>query len=292
MNFYPFNIGDFAAATRHLSWDERAAYREMLDVYYSREEPLPLDMKMVYRLTGASTPTQRKAIDAVLSEFFDKTPRGYCNARCEEEIIRANEKKEKAKASAAKRWTSPQQSVGNANAYANAPSVAMPTQSEGNAPNPNPNPNPKLDGRGLARARDPASDLEAQLRDAAGWQNEPAPMLAVTGPIEALIDAGASLETDVLPTIRALAPQARSRANWKYFVSAIAQSRDDRIAAAKTISPQSARNRSHDRNRRDIPQRSNAETILAGLNGGYGQGDPDVCDSAAGDVQHAPHGSD
>lgn len=78
--------------------------------------------------------------------------------------------------------------------------------------------------------------LETKLREAAGWQNEPAPMLAVTGQIQALIDAGAVLETDVLPTVRALAPQCRGRTSWKYFLNAIAQSRDDRISASTLVS--------------------------------------------------------
>ena len=41
MNFYPFHIGDYASATRHLTWIEDAAYRRLLDVYYVKEGPLP-----------------------------------------------------------------------------------------------------------------------------------------------------------------------------------------------------------------------------------------------------------
>ena len=29
MNYYPFHIGDYLSATRHLSWEEDAAYRLM-----------------------------------------------------------------------------------------------------------------------------------------------------------------------------------------------------------------------------------------------------------------------
>ena len=90
----------------------------------------------------------------------------------------------------------------------------------------------------LRGARDASADLEAKLREAAGWQNEPAPNLAVTGPIEALIAAGCDLEQDVLPAIRGHAHRVGSRTNWKYFLGPIRQARDDRIAAATDITTQ------------------------------------------------------
>lgn len=92
-----------------------------------------------------------------------------------------------------------------------------------------------------------ASSLEAQLREAANWQSHPSPNLFITGPIEALIDAGADLERDVLPVIRAIAPRCRNP-NWKYFLDAIADARDKRLAAAGNsatiipINPQNTRN--------------------------------------------------
>jgi len=231
MNFYSFHIGDYASATRHLSWDEDMAYRRLLDAYYSREQPLSLDRRQVYRLVGAADKRQREAVDTVLVEFFDEHPDGWRNARADEEIAKALIKKEKAKQSAAMRWGSHPHSEG----YANASPTAMRSHSEGNAPNPNPNPNPKSIGEVVARARDPDAELERKLREAAGWQNETSPKLAITGPINALLAAGADLEQDVLPVIQAIAPQADGR-SWNYFVKAIARARDQRIAAATVIS--------------------------------------------------------
>ena len=95
MNFYPFNIGDYAGKTRHLTWDEDMAYRRLLDVYYSNEQPLPADKRQVYRLAGAQTTKQKQAVDTVLNEFFDKVPEGFRNARCDEEIAKAAIKREK-----------------------------------------------------------------------------------------------------------------------------------------------------------------------------------------------------
>ncbi len=39
MYYYQHHIGDYAAATRHLSWLEYTAYR-CLELYYRREKPL------------------------------------------------------------------------------------------------------------------------------------------------------------------------------------------------------------------------------------------------------------
>ena len=78
--------------------------------------------------------------------------------------------------------------------------------------------------------------LEKSLRSAAGWEQEPHPNLCIVGEIQGLIDAGAVLEIDVLPVVRAHAPKVRSRTSWKYFVPMIVQARDDRIAAANVVS--------------------------------------------------------
>lgn len=162
MNFYPFNIGDYSAATRHLTWEEDLAYRRLIDAYYTREEPIPSDPRMAYRLVLATTESQREAVDVVLQEYFQQTSEGWVHHRCEEEIFRANEKKAKASHSAQARWRMEQErnqalhqqddehSERNASADANASDVnanASNDVCEGNAPNPNPNPNPKVNKR-------------------------------------------------------------------------------------------------------------------------------------------------
>ena len=150
MNYYPFHIGDYASATRHLSWLEDAAYRRLLDVYYVKEEPLPLDIRQVYRLVVASTNEQRKAVDVVLGEFFELTDDGYRHSRCDAEIHAITEKRNKASQSAQSRWGNakannvalPSESERNANASKEQCvriENNMQTQCEGNAPNPNTN---------------------------------------------------------------------------------------------------------------------------------------------------------
>lgn len=86
-----------------------------------------------------------------------------------------------------------------------------------------------------AREAPDLAELETKLRHAAGWEHEPAPNLCVTGPVAALIQAGADLYLDVLPAVRAHAPKARSRTSWKYFLGAITQARDDRLNALAAV---------------------------------------------------------
>lgn len=147
MNFYPFHIGDYASATAHLSIVEDGVYRRLLDVYYVREAPIPADLRQVYRLVRAQSDTEREAVETILSEFFVETHDGWRHSRCEIEIERLNEKRQKAKDSANKRWQDAKtgasakrpQCDGNANA-SSEPCERTETPCEGNAPNPNPNP--------------------------------------------------------------------------------------------------------------------------------------------------------
>ena len=95
MNYYPFHIGDYLSATRHLSWEEDAAYRRLLDTYYTTEKPLPLELRQVFRLVLATTDSQREAVETVLNEFFVETPNGWVNARADGEITAMREKQQK-----------------------------------------------------------------------------------------------------------------------------------------------------------------------------------------------------
>lgn len=92
MNYFPFHIGDYLSATRHLSWDEDCAYRRLLDTYYTTEKPLPVDVAKVCRLVLASSEVQRAAVQTVLDEFFRLTEAGWVNSRADDEIAAMREK--------------------------------------------------------------------------------------------------------------------------------------------------------------------------------------------------------
>ena len=98
MNYYPFHVGDYAAHTSHLDPLEDLAYRRMLDLYYLRECALPHDPAEVARLIRMRGNVAE--VTVVLREFFTEIEGGWANGRCDEEILRMQDKQLKAKASA------------------------------------------------------------------------------------------------------------------------------------------------------------------------------------------------
>lgn len=104
MNYYEHHIGDYLRDTAHLSLLEHGVYRRLMDVYYTREAPLPA--AQAARLAGARTDEERAAVQTVLDEFFmlDEAAGMYRHARCDREIEAFKDKQRKASASAASRW--------------------------------------------------------------------------------------------------------------------------------------------------------------------------------------------
>ena len=82
MHYYQFSIGDYRAATAHLSNDEDLAYRRLLDMYYDTEQKIPLDTQWVARRLRVDT----KTVNAVLSDMFVKHDDGWFHSRCQEVI--------------------------------------------------------------------------------------------------------------------------------------------------------------------------------------------------------------
>lgn len=145
MNYYPFHIGDYASATRHLSWDEDLAYRRLLDVYYTTEKPLPGDLRQVCRLVLATTDAQREAVEVVLAEFFELTDDGWMSARADVEIATMRDKQQKQRDKANKRWAKPTQEHGNADAmpqHDDDDAVALDPDAVAMPPTPTPTPTP------------------------------------------------------------------------------------------------------------------------------------------------------
>ena len=94
MNYYKFNIGDYAAATAHLSFLEDCAYRRLIDLYYSKEQPIPADTAKACRLVRATSKDERAAVQTVLAEFFTETPGGWTHGRCDADIDAYQQKAE------------------------------------------------------------------------------------------------------------------------------------------------------------------------------------------------------
>lgn len=143
MNYYPHHIGDYLTATAHLTWLEDAAYRRLIDVYYTREQPLPLDLAQACRLVRASSKDERKAVETVLNEFFVMADDGWRHARCDREIEKASVAKRAAQNNGKKGGrppkAKPSENPEKTQWVSDGLAEQNPEKSEVKAPNPNPN---------------------------------------------------------------------------------------------------------------------------------------------------------
>lgn len=130
MTFYMFHIADFYSATRHLTFEERAIYRELLDIYYDSEKPLTLDLDKLARLVCCRTAEAKASLQGILDEFFVATSEGYRSTRADEEIARYYEKRDSLKARAEKRWQKPTKAA-ESTERTKSNAVALPEQSSG-----------------------------------------------------------------------------------------------------------------------------------------------------------------
>lgn len=120
MKYYYFHIKDYIAQTRHLTPLEDIAYRRMLDLYYTREGPLPIDVSEIAKLICMRD--EAATVRDVLNEFFEQSRDGWRNKRCDEELASLYARSEQAREKANRRWKKPPD---------DAP--AMPQHSPGNA---------------------------------------------------------------------------------------------------------------------------------------------------------------
>lgn len=86
-----------------------------------------------------------------------------------------------------------------------------------------------------ARAKSDLDGMTNRLLDAAGDKIQPHGSIVLSA-IIGLIESGCDLETDILPTIRAVASRLKRPAgSWAYFVPAIQDAHSARIAAGKGV---------------------------------------------------------
>jgi uncharacterized protein YdaU (DUF1376 family) len=82
MHYYQFSIGDYRAATAHLTNEEDLAYRRLLDMYYDTEQKIPLDTQWVSRRIRVDAHVVRD----VLNDMFVQHEDGWFHARCADVI--------------------------------------------------------------------------------------------------------------------------------------------------------------------------------------------------------------
>ena len=87
MHSYNHNIKTFNSATMHLTRVERALYRDLIELYYDTEQPLPsVDFNRLARRVRATDEQELTALQYVLDEFFTLTGDVYSHDFCDEQI--------------------------------------------------------------------------------------------------------------------------------------------------------------------------------------------------------------
>lgn len=100
MNYYHRHLGDFVKDTAHLSALQVGIYNLLLDRYYASERPIPASE--AYQVARARNRDERKAVDGILRDFFQKAGKVWRNKRCDKEIEKANSRIEAARSNGLK----------------------------------------------------------------------------------------------------------------------------------------------------------------------------------------------
>ena len=100
MHYYQFNISDWALHTSHLTLEEDAVYRRLLDFYYDTEAPLPRESAAYVRRLRLRD--HADAVSEILIEFFVLEDDGWHNKRADLEIASYHAKADTARVNGAK----------------------------------------------------------------------------------------------------------------------------------------------------------------------------------------------
>ena len=93
MDFYAHHIGDFLAATHHLSHEERSVYLMLMWIYYDTEQPLAGDVTRLAKKVRA----QVEVVEEILGEFFQFKGGQFHHARIDGEVAKDQAKLESAR---------------------------------------------------------------------------------------------------------------------------------------------------------------------------------------------------
>ena len=122
MNYYNYHIGDYRTATAHLTLEEDATYKRLIDYHYDKEAPVLDDPAIIARRIRSTEPLVR----SMLSEFFVLTDSGWIHRRVMEEVHNHQEFLQK-QAHNGKKGGIAKRSVSGGQAVANpSPSLPIP----------------------------------------------------------------------------------------------------------------------------------------------------------------------
>ena len=80
-----------------MSRQSRWIYRDMLDIYYDTEQPLPLDIEVLCDMLGVESDEDIRLVERLLKFKFEKTEHGYINNTCVRVIAEYHAKADTAK---------------------------------------------------------------------------------------------------------------------------------------------------------------------------------------------------
>jgi uncharacterized protein YdaU (DUF1376 family) len=215
--YMPLFVSEYLADTAHLSAAEHGAYFMLIMNYWQRGQPLPADDRKLARIARMTDDEWRDARPTI-AEFFQESDGLWHHKRIDSELIVVIEKSAKAKSSARasvnSRSTNAQRTLNERSTNAELLGKDRIGKKEDTASAASSSPAlpvSKYDG------------IETECRKAAGLEQNPSPGLMVIGPIAKMIDAGAVIDRDILPVLRAWrAKGMRAPSSWKYFEPMIA----------------------------------------------------------------------
>ncbi len=135
MFYYKFNVGDWSNSTSHLTFEEEAVYRRLIDFYYRTEKPLPNDLNWLCRRLRLKEYSGH--VEQVLGEFFKLEGDQWVHTRCDLEITAYQAKAEQARDNG-RRGGRPPKKPPAAEADSNAPPPPNNPAGSGSVPIENP----------------------------------------------------------------------------------------------------------------------------------------------------------
>ncbi len=90
MYYYQFDIDKWIKRTHYLLPEEEGIYLRLVNYYYDTEKPLPLDLRLVCRRLRLEAYWEQ--MQQIVHEFFEETPEGWKNSKCDRNIAYVNER--------------------------------------------------------------------------------------------------------------------------------------------------------------------------------------------------------
>lgn len=84
--YYFFYPGDYLRDTSGLSLLEHGAYNLLLHTYYAQAGGLKAEKPRLYRICGARTAEEERAVDFIVDRFFINKDGNLCNKRADKEL--------------------------------------------------------------------------------------------------------------------------------------------------------------------------------------------------------------